>query len=194
MKSRKTAHWKTEFNLQFISLPSNHEYNASFIIVCQVLKEVLFLAPLGPCQHGQRDVFRPARSRWLRRLLQPAGRPRPLLHHRLQLLRGDARRDVSRHAEGHPVPAAGAASAPRVEPLPSHTSSSTREKKHFIVLSLDEARFSWHECFCDASLERWNLIPLLRTECSVSEGLFFFFFSLIEAANPFLSSNCCIRR
>lgn len=85
--------------------------------------------PSGPCQHGQRDVFRPARSRRLRHLLQPAGRPRALLHHRLQLLRGDARRDVSRHAEGHPVPAAGAPSAPLVEPLPSRTSSSTPGKE-----------------------------------------------------------------
>lgn len=77
----------------------------------------VILAPSGPCQHRQRDVFRTARSRRLRRLLQPPGGPRPLLHHRLQLLRGHTRRDASLHPEGHPVSAAGATAAYCVELL-----------------------------------------------------------------------------
>ena len=72
---------------------------------------ILSLSPPGACQHRQRDVLRAARSRRLRRLLQPPGRPRPLLHHRLQLLRGDACRDISRHPEGHFVSATGAPAA-----------------------------------------------------------------------------------
>lgn len=91
------------------------------ILFCFVFGDTssfLCLFFLGACQHRQRDVFRPAGSRRLRRLLQPPGRPRPLLHHSLQLLWGDQRRDVGPDPEGHLVPPGGATAAYCVELLP----------------------------------------------------------------------------
>lgn len=91
----------------------------SNFLSCDTLPRVnpLSFAPSGAGEHRQRDVFRAPRSRRLRNLLQPPGGPRPLLHHRLQLLRGDARRDASSHPEGNLVSATGAARAYCVELL-----------------------------------------------------------------------------
>lgn len=82
---------------------------------------ILCFASAGTHQYRQRDVFRAARSRRLRRVLQPAGGPRPLRRHRLQLLRGDQRRDNGSHSEGNAVRPAGAAAAYRVELLQQQT-------------------------------------------------------------------------
>lgn len=109
--------WNTR--LCFIAL------NMNLIILCMILKTYLIsgyevlcsLSPSGACEHRQRDVFRAPRSWRLRCLLQPPGRPRPLLHHRLQLLRGDACRDISCHSEGHLVWSTGATAAYCVELL-----------------------------------------------------------------------------
>lgn len=95
-------------------------FSDSLCILHFLLISHVILAPSGARQHGQRDVFRATRSGRLRHLLQPPGRPRPLLHHRLQLLRGDTCRDTSSHPEGHLVSAAGATAADCVELLLSN--------------------------------------------------------------------------
>lgn len=104
---------------------------SSFYLLC--------LAPSGACEHRQRDVFRATCSRRLRYLLQPPGGSRPLLHHCLQLLRGDACRDVSSDREGHLVSVTGAAAAYCVELLQSNRSAplrSTWGKKDFVGVSM----------------------------------------------------------
>lgn len=125
----------------------------------------------GACEHRQRDVFRSAGSRRLRRLLQPPGGPRPLLHHGLQLLRGDPCGDLSPDPEGHLVSARGAAAAYCVELLPSTSINPTplcTGQRHFIFLkaafcrSLDEACFS-DECFL-MCLATQHLITWMSTK------------------------------
>lgn len=106
---------------------SEYRLHHTWFNSCTLLS--LSLVPSGAREHRQCDVFRASRSRWLRHLLQPPGRPRPLLHHSLQLLWGDSRRNTSPHSEGHLVSATGATAAYCVELLPLVC---TRGKKHFI--------------------------------------------------------------
>lgn len=149
---------------------------------------LLFLAPSGACEHRQRDVFRATRSWRLRHLLQPPGGPRPLLHHRLQLLRGDACRDISSHPEGHLVSATGATAAYCVELLLSNTIYPliyTWEKKLFIFLEV-LMRLVFLCVPHDASLERLNLRPCWRLNTVSLRCFWFFTFNVFdEAVNHF---------
>lgn len=117
---------------------------------------ILPLNPSGAGEHGQRDVFWAPRSWRLRHLLQPPVRPRPLLHHRLQLLRGDKRRNVSRHPERHVVSATGTTAAYCVELLPQYVQRDEPirprvgrialivSKPHFVDVVLGFGCFSVH--------------------------------------------------
>jgi len=135
------------------------------------------LVPSGACEHRQRDVFRAARARRLRRVLQPSGGPRPLFRYRLQLLRWDECRDVRSHSEGHLVSSTGAAAAYCVDlqpqrPTESSGSSSPRRKhcfwKHFVQVFLSLVVVMY------ASLE-----PLILRELdAVAPRCFWYFFKL----------------
>lgn len=101
---------------------------------------VTIIVSSGACEHRQRDVLWASRSRWLRCVLQPPGGPRPLLRHRLQLLRGHKRGEIGAHSEGHLVSATGAAAAYCVALLPSLAQQDKRQQentlfslnKHFV--------------------------------------------------------------
>lgn len=136
-------------------------------------------------------MFRAPRSWWLRYLLQPSGRPRPLLHHCLQLLRGDQRGEPGSGPKGHAGSAPGAAAAWSVEKVPLHTP--LRHSERSIVFrqnyrNHDEIFFS-HLFSCGTWLE-WFNSTMLSVDYYCCKLFFFFCFSIKRGLDYVLHLMC----